>query len=327
MVRIIVALLILTSLIWLPLAVAQTTPTLDDRVAALETRVSVLEGTQGPPATLTPTGTPQPATATLTATPGVATATATPEPTVTVTPVPTATVAPSATPASTLTPTPSPVPPTSTVTVAAGWHAPTTHEHGDAPPMWVLASANQPFSQTRESHVGYKGAVDRSPGGVDSYFIGHILATEAARSHGDHDYQLWLRDPETGAVSYFEGELDFASNPADPTSPITESVIDDPGLRPVAQSVGDAGCETWYNRAGRNVVDIGWTICGRYQAFDGTVRGGVGTFRTIDWIIPCNRLPAGSPLLDNCRVEFGVNRLSFLVNSREHGAPGIVPVN
>ena len=71
-------------------------------------------------------------------------------------------------------------------------------------------------------------------------------------------------------------------------------------------------------------------MCQRYQAFNGTVLGGDGSFRTIDWIIPCDRLTgaARTALIDNCRNEFTVNRLSFLVNSREYETNGNVsPIN
>lgn len=313
-IRLSIILLVLMAAAGLQLGTAQTPPTLDERVAALETRVSALEGTQVPPATLTPTTAPATATAA---------STATPEP-------PTATAVPSSTPIP-LTATPSP-PPTSTPAVAAGWHPAgshdglNVHEHGIvAPPAWVLASGHPAFSQTRESHTGYKGAYDVSPGGVQSYFIGHIVSTEFARGHGDHDYELWLRDPETGAVAYYTGVLNFG-NPG-LTDPIPERTSDT-GERPIALSVNDGGCETWYNRPGYSIIDIGWTICGRYQSFDGTVRGGVGTFRTVDWIVYCSDLPAGSPMLDNCRVEFGASRISFLVNSVENDPAHIVrPIN
>ena len=225
------------------------------------------------------------------------------------------------------------VPPTATVaaptatvgTLTLGWHAPgahdglNVHEHGDAPPQWVLDSGHLPFTQTREAHTGYKGVYAVSPGGVESYFIAHILSSVKARGHGDHDYQLWLRDPETGAVTFVEGVTDFGSPP--PLRTV------DTGERPIILSVNDGGCETWYSRPGSTLMDIGWTICGRYENFAGTLLGGVGTFRTIDWAIPCDRLAAGSPLLDNCRVEFGVNRLRFIVNSKDYGAPGIAPLN
>lgn len=232
----------------------------------------------------------------------------------------TATVVPSATSTSSATPVSSPVPPTGTPTVAAGWHPPTTHEHGDAPPAWVLASANPPFSQSRESHVGYKGALAVSPGGVASYLIVHILSTVAARAHGDHDFEMWLLDPETREVFYVSGILDFGNPP-----PLR---LRDTGERPIILSADDGPCETWYSRPGSPPApDIGWTVCGRYAAFSGEVRGGLGTFRGADWIIPCRRLPAGHPLADNCRDEFGVPRLSWLRASHDYRAPGIIAPN
>ena len=176
---------------------AFTDPVDEQRVASLETRVTCLENdTTCPPAT------------------------ATVEPTATAT-------APAAT-ATEHHPTP-------TAGVSLGWHSPgshnglNNHEHGDAPPAWVLASAWQPFTQTRESHTGYKGVYDSSPGGAESYLIGHILSTEAARSHGDHDYQFWLRDPQSGQVFYWEGVMCFAQPCTSPTPERTS----DTGERPI----------------------------------------------------------------------------------------------
>lgn len=221
-------------------------------------------------------------------------------------------------------PTPTAVPPTATAPptpIPAGWHAPTTHEHGDAPPAWVLASGNPPFTQTRESHTGYKGAYARSPGGAESYLITHILSTVTARSHGDHDYQLWLRNPNTGEVLYRAGALDFGNPP--PLRTV------DTGERPIILGERSAtdGCETWYSRPGALLMDMGWTICGRYQRFDGTVIGGTGTFRTVDWIVYPDRLPPGSSLRDTCRVEFGVCRISFIRNSVDYQTGTVVPIN
>ena len=234
-----------------------------------------------------------------------------PEPTATATPEPTATAG-----APTL-----------------GWHAPSAHdglnghEHGDAPPRWVIDSPNQPFTQNRESHTGYKGEMAVSPGGAESYLIAHILSTESARSHGDHDYQLWLRDPDTGAVFYQAGVLCFAQ-PCD--APTREMTFDD-GQRPIVLGERNAsdGCETWYSDpADPNVaIDLGWTICGRYQAFNGTVLGGEGSFRTIDWVIPCAFIPQGHPLRDECRLEFGIMRLSWLANNQDYGHPAVEPIN
>jgi hypothetical protein len=144
---IVALLLLMTALAWswaVPVptyrlaAQSAPTPVLDERVAALETRVSLLEGTQVPAPSLTPAATPEPATATLTAVPE----TATPEPpTVTAspqdTPVPSPTLAPTPSPTSVavtatdtppvstpVIPTPTPAPPTVTPTVVAGAECP-----------------------------------------------------------------------------------------------------------------------------------------------------------------------------------------------------------
>lgn len=247
------------------------------------------------------------------------------------TPTPTSEAEPTATPTEEPTATPTEEP-TATPTEAAqesGWHEPgshdglNVHEHGDAPPAWATGA----LTQNRESHTGYKGVYDVSPGGAESYLVAHIISTEGARSHGDHDYQLYVRDPESGHVFMWDGVLCFAE-PC--TAPAPERTSDT-GERPIilGERSSTDGCETWYSDPGEKVVDVGWTICGRYQAFDGTVLGGVGTFRTIDWIIPCNRLTTEqfAALGDNCRTEFGVSRLSFIVNSRDYSAPGITPIN
>lgn len=213
--------------------------------------------------------------------------------------------------------------PTATTAPVTGWHPPTTHEHGDAPPQWVLDSGQQPFTQTRESHVGYKGVLASMPNGVQSYFVNHILSTVMARSHGDHDYQLWVRD-RSGNVSYWQGMMDFGTPPPLRTT--------DTGQRPIIQSIGDGGCETWYSRPGAAVMDVGLTICGRYESFAGAVLGGNGTFRTSDWALYPDRF-AGSgghvepTLARDCAVEFGICRFRFLVDSKQYPGPSVVPIN
>lgn len=221
--------------------------------------------------------------------------------------------------------------------VTLGWHAPGTHdglnvhEHGiTPPPQWVIDSGHAPFTQSRESHTGYKGVYATSPGGAQSYLIAHIVSNEAARAHGDHDYQLWIRDPDTGQVFYTDGLLCF-SPAARCTSPTNEMTRDN-GTRPIVLGERNAQdlCETWYSDPADPLVpiDVGWTICGRYQAFDGTILGGTGTVRTVDWIMPCSILPSGHSLRDECRTEFGVSRLSWLVNTQQSDPAGVVrPVN
>lgn len=236
----------------------------------------------------------------------------------------TATVAPTHTPHA-HTPTPSGHP--------LGWHPPADHEHGEQPPAWVYASQWQPFTQARESHTGYKGmrASQTGNSAVESYLITHIVTSEAARSHGDHDYQLWVKD-SAGNVSYWSGILPFGQSANVPTSPIFESTVDN-GQRPIAlgeRSPTD-GCETWYTRPGVLVFDLGWTICNRYEKFDGTRLNGLQLWRSADWTVYperfANRPGAAPTLARECRVEYGVCRLSFLRTGHENPGPNVVPGN
>ena len=209
---------------------------------------------------------------------------------------------------------------------STGWHPPVhaasgcyfQHEHGDAPPAWVAQS----FTQNSESHVGYKGVLKSMSNGVESYIITHILSTVSARSHGDHDYALWVKDP-SGGISFWQGKMDFGSPP-----PFR---LSDTGERPIILSIGDGGCETWYSRPGNLVFDLGWTICGRYEAFSGTVLGGNGTFRGTDWTIMKDRLatfPGAAPTLAQyAQTQFGVDRFQFIDSGRQFPSTGVVPIN
>lgn len=255
------------------------------------------------------------------------TPTATATATNTATPTPTPTLAPTAT-----------LTPTNAVQLVP-WHAPGSHldpithrplnihEHGAPPPQWVLDSGHTPFIQTRESHVGYKGMYapsDKGSKGVESYLITHILSTVAAASHGDHDFQLWVKTPGTGAVSYWAGLLDFG------TPPITRTV--DTGERPIILSKPGTMCQTWYQAPGRLVFDMGWTICGEYQTIQGVTLGGNGSYRSADWVIYVSRLsefPGGDPdLAKFCTDDgFGHCRLSWLVTGAQYDQTGVVPIN
>jgi hypothetical protein len=271
-------------------------------------------------------------------------------PTATATDTPTATATATATPTAAATATATAVAITATPIVSnvvqlVPWHPPgahldpvthrplTPHEHGDAPPAWVLAGAHQPFTQYRESHVGYKGAYapnDKGSKGVESYLITHVLSTVAARLHGDHDFQLWIRTPGTGTVSYFSGLLDFG------TPPIFR--LTDTGERPIILAKGDEGatttdCETWYARPGSNIFDLGWTICNRYSKFNGTVLGGNGIYRGMDWTIYTDRFSefagADPALVNYCSDDgFGHCRFQWLVIGHEYpGIDVVVPIN
>ena len=170
-----------------------------------------------------------------------------------------------------------------------GWHEPNTHEHGDAPPPWVVGSAWPPFTQCRESHVGYKGIRGVTPSGVESYLIVHILSTAGARSHGDHDYQLWMRDP-SGAVSHWgqagssnTSMLDFGSPP-----PL---ICAKTGVAPSISETN--GVEAWYNAEPGSLVfaRLRWFIVGPNDAFCPGIVLGDGSQRFATWIVSASRFP------------------------------------
>jgi hypothetical protein len=205
----------------------------------------------------------------------------------------------------------------------------TGHEHGDAPPQWVTAFAQAnnkplPFSQTRESHTGYKGVFVRHSSGAESYFVGHILSNAMARSHGDHDYQLWLKTTD-GKINYWDGLLCFAG-PCTGQPPLRTS---DTGERPIILAQNDGACETWYGGAAGGIVDVEWVICGRNSHFDTSRSSGVGTHRTVSWIFYADRFAGDvkASMLRDCRVEFGFCRLQFLVSGKEYPNQGVVNPN
>lgn len=154
---------------------------------------------------------------------------------------------------------------------AVNWHPPvvngctTGHEHGDAPPSWVVNSPLKPMLDNGEAHTGYKGflfSYQSSKGTVQVYAILHSISTPAARSHQYHNYMIWAKDP-AGRVSYWQGMADFG----DPATARFSRSKGDPGVRPailvVDQASWDAGirCEQWYGSTAAWSWDLGWTIC------------------------------------------------------------------
>jgi hypothetical protein len=202
----------------------------------------------------------------------------------------------------------------------------TGHEHGDAPPQWVTQHAlagnsPMPFSQTRESHTGYKGAFAKHASGAESYFIAHILSNQMARSHGDHDYQLWLRTSD-GQIFYWDGLLCFA-RPCEAQPPLRTR---DTGERPIILAQNDSGCETWYQNG---LIDVEWIICGRIEHFNASITSGVGTHRTVGWFFYPTRFSGAvrEAMQRDCRVGFGICRLQFRFDAREYPREGIVNPN
>lgn len=162
---------------------------------------------------------------------------------------------------------PSPVPPTPVPTVLSAWHPPTTHEHGDPPPRWVLDSPLDPnFTQGSENHNGFKSfhfvgytCCDSSVGtGVEVYATIHLIGTPNGRLTRYHSYKIWMLDASSN-VSYWQGMLDTG----------------DPQTRRFPRSQGDPGggsrvlCvdselsvpfEQWYADTYLGGPNIGWNI-------------------------------------------------------------------
>lgn len=256
-----------------------------------------------------------------------------------VTNTPTATATGTATATATSTPQP-----TATLAIVpAGWHPPGTHldpishlpypphEHGDAPPAWTAGQACVPFAQSREGHVFYKGMTAVSKLGVESYIIVHVATTAAARAHGDHDYMAFFLTPGTNVVSCVQGLLDFGNPP-----PLITATVD-PGIRPIILSKNDghgafSDCETWYDRPGALVFDLGWTICNRWTRLDGSPDGGNGAHRGADWHVYVDRFgewPGMDPGLAAYAIDdgFGHKRLDFVRNDVSFPSAGVTGPN
>jgi hypothetical protein len=241
-------------------------------------------------------------------------------------PLPTPTETPVNTPAPTETPV---VQPTETNTPAPTnmidmyWHAPMahgdrpTHEHGDAPPQFVLdfmgvQSVDQAMLFTHagntpgENMLNYKhtafkgwyGEWNTNQGLVKWYGVFHLDTNPAGHTSRFHSYQLWVQDPSNN-VSHFEGWVDFGTgNMTGPQKIVTCGV--DSGIRPI-MLVNQAGCnvrfENWYARAGGSgawAPDFGFNINPTY--FD---IGSADPLNVANW-----QQIGGSPRNVNRRVEW-----------------------
>jgi len=247
-----------------------------------------------------------------------------------VAPEPTATATPLPLPTNTPEPTATPLPlPTATNTPVAMnmvdmvWHAPMahgdrpTHEHGDAPPQFVLdfmgvTSVDQAMLFTHagntpgENMLNYKhtafkgwyGEWNTNQGLVKWYGVFHLDTNPAGHTSRFHSYQLWVQDPSNN-VSHFEGWVDFGTgNMTGPQKIVTCGV--DSGIRPI-MLVNQAGCnvrfENWYARAGGSgawAPDFGFNINPTY--FD---IGSGNPLNVADW-----KQIGGSPRNVNRRVEW-----------------------
>ena len=186
------------------LAIANEPLTVENRVATLE----ALHGIDRSTPTESPTST---ATVESTAAP-----TNTPDPTATS--VATSTAVPTATNE----------PQVCAVPAGAGtWHAPTDHEHGDAPPAWandwscaefgwpvIFGGDEQTPNEYLNKERAFKGW-SFSKDGVQIYIRLHFQSNPMGRSACHwHSYEVYAKDA-IGAVSFWQGHVDLGCPPED----------------------------------------------------------------------------------------------------------------
>lgn len=166
------------------------------------------------------------------------------------------------------------------------WHPPvvgdceTQHEHGDAPPAWVTASAwpamfDHPGNTPNENilkHTSFKGFEARLDG-IDLYVVMHLDTNPSGHNSRFHSYQMWARDG-AGEVSHWDGWTDFADDDAQAGPTIRRHGCDDTGERPI-MAVNDEACgvvrfENWYPRPGGHngnglwMPDFGFNVSPNY---------------------------------------------------------------
>ncbi len=213
------------------------------------------------------------------------------------TPTATATSAPTATP--TVEPTATAIPATATATATpslSGWHAPTDHEHGDAPPAWVnqwIAANASAYGASQlvyggdeatspledgMKHAAFKGFALTSPGGTAIYLRYHAAANPMDRSAQFHSYEVWWRDTQ-GGISFMQGWYDTGSPEPFPSGNRFPRVNGETDRRPVMlvvdrATLGDGvgnDCEQWYMFGqGYGRPDFALTICGVPYLYNAT---------------------------------------------------------
>lgn len=166
------------------------------------------------------------------------------------------------------------------------WHAPgiahgdrPAHEHGDAPPQWLLDAGIRPtFNHVGgtpgENHAFYKHTAFKGWtgqfNGQEWYGVFHLDFNPAGHTSRFHSYQLWVRDA-TGAISAISGWLDFGVGNSTLPQVVLQCGGDDstrPIMNPPVQ-----GCpisfESWYARAGGSgdwAPDFGFNINPNFYA-------------------------------------------------------------
>lgn len=232
-----------------------------------------------------------------------------------------------------------PVPPTATAMPDMAdmmWHAPgahgdrPAHEHGDAPPQWVLDAGYTPMfthaagtpgeNIANYKHTAFKGWMGRF-GSVDWYGVFHLDTNPVGQAGRFHSYQLWARDA-TGAVSSFNGWLDFGTGNSATSQKIVVCATDS-GTRPIIM-VNQPGCaprfENWYARAGGSggwAPDIGFNISPTYYDIGTGDPNDVAQWRPINGA--ANNVQrriewAWYPFRSNLRGEFWATQFGDIVS-------------
>ena len=157
---------------------------------------------------------------------------------------------------------------------ASRWHAPTDHEHGDAPPAWIAEAgyvsafdAHGGFHggtsalENTAKHVSMKGMVAQF-GDQQAYIRTHMTGLAMERMGRYHSYEVFMRDAQ-GGVSHWQGWFNSGHTVNDRVS----RSLGDPGRRPVVLVVDEAAlykgitCEQWYGFTASWSWDLGLTIC------------------------------------------------------------------
>jgi hypothetical protein len=195
------------------------------------------------------------------------------------------------------------------------WHPPvvngcqTGHEHGDAPPDWVLSSSWHPMfdhpgntpNENALKHTSFK-AFSMRLHGVDLYTINHLDTHPNGQQTRFHSYQVWARDA-SGGVSHWDLWADFGQDDnAIPNIRAVDTCGVQYSIRPIIQ-VNYPECpsafENWYSRAG--VPSWGWDfgLNTRAQYYGGPQRGTLSSGNLADM---ATWLPT-SVLNDTRRIE------------------------
>jgi hypothetical protein len=170
---------------------------------------------------------------------------------------------------------------------ASHWHPPvdpTTgcffgHEHGDAPPQWIMDAGymvsfdqhggfhgNTSATENTAKHAAMKGYLadfkDYAGGAQEVYFRVHMASNVLDRMARYHSYEVFMRD-STGAVSHWQGWF----NSGDPVKDrLIYNGVNDPGRRPIVLVQDETTFPTvkdehWYTRATAPWNwDFAWTV-------------------------------------------------------------------